>query len=593
MATRHPDDALFDNNKYFFPDGTAPFRKQAHQPGLEVPAERDEQGIPGLQLVPTEQKFAYHDAQGQGLYGGYSAPIPPEPAAYLNETISHNIQPVQIEQRQWVQPVGIEEHSLSQLATSEQGHHPNQTFWAQSNPDYGYYGQPEAGPPSQYAYHSHSSLVATSQFDGRSAWTQISESRLAGSTLGGSQDFPLMKENAATSSLRREPNKRRKWWIAGGILALFIVIGVILGAVLGTQSVRKDDSSAVIPLASDNATSLKTIRPTSRLATTGYRGDNGDYTLRLFFQDPDNNIRFMDKTSSNNAWTDPVTLETLEHQPMPNGSITAGYYMGGDPDLIEFFYLDTASTIRGQVFNFQNDDIVLKGQGSSINDYPLKVADNSSISTYFPYIVSQDTDNKLRWTMMLGQNGSNLTQPWWVNDTDLNVVGAKGTDLTLLPVAQTYLDDGGFIYRTDEGRLATAIKDYTGNATTDASWSRGFLSTPIPADSAIGAFVVGRPYTPEDVNTYILYQDDAGVIQVVWQDGDEWQGPETYDAFDNAETGTDIECLTQGASDSMHVQVSREQDMNRCFFQEKGTGRLKEVWFDGSDWKDEGFVPLD
>jgi hypothetical protein len=262
--------------------------------------------------------------------------------------------------------------------------------------------------------------------------------------------------------------------------------------------------------------------------------------------------------------------------------------------MVELFYLDTTSTIQGQNFNFWNDRKPLKGQASTIGDYPLQVAENSSISCYFPYIISQDKGNdQIRWTKMLGQNSANDSQPWWVNDTSVNALGSRQTDMVLLPVAQTYQDSGGFVYRAEDGKLAVAMKDYTGSATADASWNQGTLSASIPADSAIGAFVVGRPYTSESINTYILYQDDEGAIQVVWQDGDDWQGPKTYDALGNAEIGTDIECLTQAAWGSGPVPVSRDQDMNRCFFQERGTGKLKEVWFDGDEWKDEGYLPLD
>jgi hypothetical protein len=263
--------------------------------------------------------------------------------------------------------------------------------------------------------------------------------------------------------------------------------------------------------------------------------------------------------------------------------------------LVELFYLDTTSTIRGQVFNFWDDGRPLKGEASTINNYPLQVAENSNIACYFPYLVSQDGEDKsqIRWTRMLGENRTDESQPWWVNDTSVNTAATQRTDMVLLPVAQTFLDDGGFVYRTEDGKLAFTIKDYTGSAAANASWKEGSLSTAIPFGSSIGAFVVGRPYTSEAVNTYILYQDDDGVLQVVWQDGDDWQGPKTYNALGNAEIGTDIECLTQGSSASVGVQVSVQQDMNRCFFQERGTGRLKEVWFDGDQWKDEGYVPLD
>jgi hypothetical protein len=244
------------------------------------------------------------------------------------------------------------------------------------------------------------------------------------------------------------------------------------------------------------------------------------------------------------------------------------------------------------MFGFQTDRIALKGKRSSVNDYPLQVADNTAISCFFPYLVSQDADDQIRWTKMLGMNGSNHSQPWWVNDTDLGVTGSARTGLTLLPVAQTFANDGGFVYRGVDGKLATAIKDYTGEAATNVSWTKATSpSTAIPADAAIAAFTVGRSYTEEDIDTYVMYQDEEGTIQVVWQDGgDSWSGPKTYDALGNAASGTDIACLTEGVGGA--VKLSKEQDMNLCFFQEKETGRLKEVWFDGENWQDKGFVPL-
>ncbi|ORY66051.1 uncharacterized protein BCR38DRAFT_172269 [Pseudomassariella vexata] len=230
-----------------------------------------------------------------------------------------------------------------------------------------------------------------------------------------------------------------------------------------------------------------------------------------------------------------------------------------------------------------------------MNDYPLVVPNDTNIASYFPYVLSQDADDQLRWTTMLGQNGSHLSAPWWVNDTDLNAVGSTGTGMTLLPVRQQYLHSGGIIYRTTNGKLASKIRDSDMDVNADAAWTKGSLSTDIPEDSPIAAFTVGRPYNSDDqVNTYILYQDALGTVQVVWQDDDSgWKGPETYDAISNAEKGTDITCLTQAAWDARRVTVSKEQDMNQCFFQEKGTRRLKEVWFNGTDWNHVGYVPLD
>lgn len=117
----------------------------------------------------------------------------------------------------------------------------------------------------------------------------------------------------------------------------------------------------------------------------------------------------------------------------------------------------------------------------------------------------------------------------------------------------------------------------------------GQLNAQIPAESAIGAFTYGRK--DNLVNTYILYQDTDGILQVRWQsDTSGWMGPQTYPALADADMGTDITCLTQPAWDETKVTLSSATDMNRCYFQ--SGGKVKEVRFDGGDWKDLGFIPM-
>lgn len=243
-----------------------------------------------------------------------------------------------------------------------------------------------------------------------------------------------------------------------------------------------------------------------------------------------------------------------------------------------------------------NTGLPRKGKPSSINNYQIPAAVNSSLSCYFPYLISQDSDNpgQTRWTRLLTNTSSDRA---WETEIVTNATdAAASTEYVLLPVAQEVQENAGFVYRAAGGDLGLAMKDYAGGDTlTDVSWTRGALSAGgVAAGSAVGAFVVGRPYTSADINTYVLYQiNTSGDIQVVWQDGDGWRGPESYDALKGAEPGSDIECLTQGAWAGVGVPVSRAQDMNRCFFQEKGTGKLREVWFNGTDWRNEGYVPLE
>lgn len=134
------------------------------------------------------------------------------------------------------------------------------------------------------------------------------------------------------------------------------------------------------------------------------------------------------------------------------------------------------------------------------------------------------------------------------------------------------------------------------NANIDTNRSAADLSASIPEDTPIGGFAVGRPSSSSSssvnqTNTYLLYQDDSGKIQVVWQDDTAgWKGPSYYDAFAGADNGTDITCLTAAAWDAAGVEVTTNQNMNRCYFQVGN--KVREVYYDGSNWNNQGYLPI-
>jgi hypothetical protein len=112
----------------------------------------------------------------------------------------------------------------------------------------------------------------------------------------------------------------------------------------------------------------------------------------------------------------------------------------------------------------------------------------------------------------------------------------------------------------------------------------------IPVDASIGAFSVPRPGTTSgDINIYVLWQDASGKIQMSWQDDSSgWKGPSTSDAFNGADNGTSIACLTPTAWPPSGFQA--KWDMSRCYFQVSRV--LREVNFNGSAWIIIGEVPL-
>lgn len=100
------------------------------------------------------------------------------------------------------------------------------------------------------------------------------------------------------------------------------------------------------------------------------------------------------------------------------------------------------------------------------------------------------------------------------------------------------------------------------------------------------------------VNTYLLYQDSDGSIKYLAQLNDgqtSLSGPGQTDAvFATAANPTQLACLTAATSSAAGVNVPLlpRNDMNRCYFQVKDTGAIREVMHDGTKWVDMGLLPM-
>ncbi|KAH9902321.1 hypothetical protein F4778DRAFT_120196 [Xylariomycetidae sp. FL2044] len=610
MQDNREHEAMFDDRKYYFPAGTLEARQPQpdHQPWLEVTPLRDEQGTPGLQPLPEEAtKFA-----NGGLYE-QAAPYRTVGAIHADELSDQGIQAVSAPMSVSV-PASIHHYEAQyqpQYAPQYQHQFPIQAPQLPQQP----YQWPDANAlPSGYQYAPPSQIQATSD---SASWSyQQPSTHDLHQPLAQYGDYQhlhpgesttsassWMKDEQPQSTGKKIHRKPRLRWVIVAIILILVGVGAIVGGVVGTRESHSGHNSAAAAApaaANDTAdvTPLETIRIGSRLAVTGYKRDNSDYAFILFYQDPNNRLRFSSKESKNGNWNDSTILDNLKYEPQPEGAITMSTYLY-DPPMLELFYEDTDHTVRGQIFRFgfEDSDEPVKGHASSINDYPLSMAEGTRLSSYFPFIVSQDADDQIRWTRMLGQNKANASQPWWINSTDaLGITGSDRAGLLCLPIAQDYDADsgGGVIYRSSAEQMYLKVQNDSAQApqNDDVSWRRGGgLEKPVPADTPLAGFAVGRPYDDDNqVNTYVLYQDDGGAIQVVWQDdaSGQWKGPATYDVFEGAAAGTDIACLMPPAPGG---KLSQEQDMNRCFFQVAG-GRVRQVWFDGSNWNDEGIVPL-
>ncbi|KAK6948285.1 hypothetical protein Daesc_010050 [Daldinia eschscholtzii] len=586
--------APFDNNKYYFPPDT--LTSSQSQPWLEVAPVRDEQGTPGLQPI-SHDAYKYADISALGGRRDGAAPYRTQGTAHADEITSQGLQAV---------PTIATEQYSPQSQFPSQSQPQSQFQWSNPNVNHHYGQSYQTLPSSHVSGFSSENLMHGPQL----APASVERQYLNPYAAGGAGSSWVKDERQILGDGKEVKVKRWVLWTICGAIVLLVGIGATLGGIIGSRAHWSssneqvdfnttpgdtNDTSPSTPKPTPTPTPTQSIKVGSRLAVTGYR-TGADYSIRLFFQDQDNQIRFTDKEKANANWTKTTVLDTLEYEPMENGSIAAGSYLFADPvPNVEFFYEDKEGIIRGQNFNFafENGKFPPKGEPGSINSYPLQTAGKARISCYFPYIASQDGNNAIRWTTLVGQNTNNLSAPWWVNDTNWNIKASKGGAMVVLPIAQTYHNAGGIIYRSNEGMLSLKIRDGLEPSNDEVAWRKGALSKKIPADTSIGAFSVGRPYDINNqVNTYILYQDEDETIQVVWQDDDKgWKGPETYDALKGAAKGADIACLTPGAYDPANIGISREQNMNRCFFQ-VGDGKVKEVWFNGDDWISVGIVPL-
>jgi len=76
--------------------------------------------------------------------------------------------------------------------------------------------------------------------------------------------------------------------------------------------------------------------------------------------------------------------------------------------------------------------------------------------------------------------------------------------------------------------------------------------------------------------------------------GSSWSSPTTYPAFDGADKGTDIACVTGFSQPSKDIETG--EGLGRCYFQAGGNVREVEVLKTGSsqfDWKIVGLVKLE
>jgi hypothetical protein len=127
--------------------------------------------------------------------------------------------------------------------------------------------------------------------------------------------------------------QRRRLWIVGIIAVALVVLGTILGAILGTQLHHTaPDASTTTPSPRPSPTA---IRHNSALAVTGWR-NGADFSIRLFYQGDDGNLRVSAFESTTQSWGSPTLfVKARSGTPLAASSFNiAAFFSGSDNSVI-------------------------------------------------------------------------------------------------------------------------------------------------------------------------------------------------------------------------------------------------------------------
>ena len=255
------------------------------------------------------------------------------------------------------------------------------------------------------------------------------------------------------------------------------------------------------------------------------------------------------------------------------------------------FYLSEQNVLQEWALK---DDVGSIGSSSELG---IVLSDNSNIVSYWPSVVYQTATGDIQEMVL---NGA-----WNIRSTQNK--GQLGSSLVELPYWSDYPDGGNHVlYQKADGTLGGLVGNTSAGWATKTSmltltplpYTHYVLQAkiisddslgPIPEGSSIGGFTVSNKQTQPDLDTYVLYQEIDGSIQVTWQDDKTgWKGPISPSAFQGADNRTSIACLTPMAWPGSPLPKGALQTC-RCYFQSSGS--IKEVWYDGTAFNLVGDVP--
>lgn len=225
-----------------------------------------------------------------------------------------------------------------------------------------------------------------------------------------------------------------------------------------------------------------------------------------------------------------------------------------------------------------------KGVGTLLDDEDFPAASESALAGFAPSFYLQLENGSVSETILHGT---------YTDLKALPISPSSGTPLLAVPRTKSHTGNELrlFFRRETDGQIAVFERspDFIAAYDTDSEPALPFGT--VGENSNIAGFTTARSTGTGDLNTMILLQDvPSGDITYTWAGNSSgWQDTATDDVFEGADAGG-LACLTAATTwDGYGVKpLEVSDDMNKCFF--AVDGRIKEVWWDGSSWTENGFI---
>ncbi|KAK4139659.1 uncharacterized protein C8A04DRAFT_40539 [Dichotomopilus funicola] len=448
---------------------------------------------------------------------------------------------------------------------------------------------------------------------------------------------------------------KRKWLIIGGVVAVLVIVGAVLGGVLGSRAVINSASTSAESTSTSTSTSSsdsssnnnpsetntahpsatpsatpKMIRSGSALSVTARRRPDGNTETYLFFQDPQDGLRYVRCNSGGRVtgnetacWEAP---ETLKSYAKAGTRIAASMIVWGeefDPQ-IEIFYAGYQTRLLAVSFRpygTTTDD--------SLNKLQLYTSLDSPLTAYWPWtLYTNATDNRVYHlrNQLVGSRTFKPAPVWDHNQLDATP-RHENSSLAIVPTStnfsMTAVKAGyAYFYQTTSNKLAVEITDLTSPqrpARFVTPWPIHLPDISLPAEGAqISAFSVGRAGDPSQrVNTYVVYRTADGHTEVLFSDPTPSSSSSSSSTTDNTnaedgspavwrttrpaalqtmDKGSDLACLTMAtwvsSDDGVASLLEPATGENRCFFQAGGVVREVKLDAGRGEWVAVGEVPI-